>query len=104
MTFDEHIKAIREEYHRQSDNAIKLVALQRVLRRDHGLDASWDGLRHSWNIELTPGAIAVRDERCKLEADLMAENASLRRLVRDMYAPPLQPTKSVRELGIEVDG
>jgi len=44
------------------------------LRRDWGIDASWDGLRRFWSIGLTEDGCLMRDRACKAEA----ENAKLR--------------------------
>ena len=50
-----------------------------LLRNDCDIEASWDGLRHFWSIELTEDGCLMRDRACKAEA----ENVKLRELVRD---------------------
>ena len=52
-----------------------------LLRVDCDIEASWDGLRKFWSIELTKGGVLMRDRACKAEA----ENAKLLELVRDMW-------------------
>lgn len=47
-----------------------------ILRNDCDIEASWDGLRRFWSIELTEGGCLMRDRACKAEA----ENAKLREL------------------------
>ena len=76
--FDNHINAIIDEHNRAVARSAQLTLLQKVLYKDHGLSATWDGLRHFWDIELTPDAVSARDEQCKSEASLVAENAKLR--------------------------
>ena len=49
--------------------------LVRLLRDEHGIDASWDGLRGFWTVQLTDAGCAMRDRA-------EAENAKLRELVR----------------------
>ena len=48
-----------------------------LLRNDCDIEASWDGLRRFWSIELTENGCLMRDRACKAEA----ENAKLRELV-----------------------
>ena len=52
-----------------------------LLRNDCDIEASWDGLRHFWSIELTEDGCLMRDRACKAEA----ENAKLQELCADMY-------------------
>lgn len=52
----------------------RMDRLLTLLRDDCGIDASWDGLRKFWSIELTEGGRLMRDRACKAEA----ENAKLR--------------------------
>ena len=106
-----------------AENAMLREQMERLvtlLRNDCDIDASWDGLRRFWSIELTEGGCLMRDRACKAEAenarlramrDTWAENdARLRELVRDMYemAYPEYPSAfdatfadRLRELGVE---
>lgn len=59
----------------------RMELLTTSLRNDYGIDASWDGLRRLWTIELTEDGCLMRDRACKAEA----ENAKLRELVRDIW-------------------
>lgn len=52
-----------------------------LLRNDCDIEASWDGLRHFWSIELTDDGCLMRDRACKAEAD----NAKLRELLQDYH-------------------
>ena len=52
-----------------------------LLRNDCDIEASWDGLRHFWSIELTDDGCLMRDRACKAEA----ENAKLRELLQDYH-------------------
>ena len=58
----------------------QMERLVTLLRVDCDIDASWDGLRRFWSIELTEGGCLMRDRACKAEV----ENAKLRELVRNM--------------------
>lgn len=84
-----------------------------LLRNDCDIEASWDGLRRFWSIELTEGGCLMRDRACKAEA----ENAKLREYAAKawslfirhgaVHACDLSEVDAVRdglrELGIEVD-
>ena len=59
----------------------RMELLTTSLRNDYGIDASWDGLRRLWTIELTEDGCLMRDRACKAEA----ENAKLRELVQDLH-------------------
>ena len=93
----------------------QMERLVTLLRVDCDIEASWDGLRKFWSIELTDGGCLMRDRVCKGEA----ENAKLRELVEDMLScieiraafgrPPTDEmyetfAQRARELGMEVDG
>lgn len=96
-----------------SDNAKLREQMKRLitlLRNDYDIDASWDGLRKLWSIELTEGGCLMRDRACKAED----ENAKLRKLVCMMFsvagvaeyaneAEWQTITRYLRELGIEVE-
>lgn len=88
----------------------RLVAL---LLTDYNLDATWDGLRQVWHIELTGDGYVLRDKACEVEA----ENAKLKdvakRMLRSlecgdqnsglMYWPSFSYRQELRKLGVEVD-
>lgn len=96
----------------------QMERLVTLLRNDCDIEASWDGLRRFWSIELTEDGCLMRDRACKAEA----ENAKLRELVngldhcttwanedgKDCWSCPLWHEKDCtaedieRELGIEV--
>ena len=91
---DEHLEHERVK----AENAALREQMERLvtlLRNDCDIDASWDGLRRFWSIELTEDGCLMRDRACKAEAenawlramrDTWAENdAKLRELVRDMW-------------------
>lgn len=97
----------------------QMERLVTLLRVDCDIDASWDGLRRFWSIELTESGCLMRDRACKAET----ENAKLRELVRiagtycvnglcgmddgcPLYLgkPYCALHDRMRELGIEVDG
>lgn len=68
-------------YRPETENAKLREQMERLvtlLRVDCDIEASWDGLRKFWSIELTEGGCLMRDRACKIEA----ENAKLRELVR----------------------
>ena len=67
-------KAVRAENAKLREQMERLVTL---LRNDCDIEASWDGLRRFWSIELTEDGCLMRDRACKAEA----ENAKLRELV-----------------------
>ena len=83
----------------------QMERLVTLLRNDCDIDASWDGLRRFWSIELTEDGCLMRDRACKAEAD----NAKLRELVRELYEDQCDECDRWRyrdrlsELGIEVD-
>lgn len=95
----------------QAENAKLREQMERLvtlLRVDCDIDASWDGLRRFWSIELTESGCMMRDRVCKAEA----ENAELRELVRELYEMAWLEYPSafereflgrLRELGIEVN-
>lgn len=67
----------------QAENAKLREQMERLvtlLRVDCDIDASWDGLRRFWSIELTESGCLMRDRACKAEA----ESAKLRELVRHL--------------------
>ena len=81
-----------------------------ILASEWGIDASWDGLRRFWCVELNDEGVRKRDE-------LHAENVKLRELVEDMldcmeirmaFGRPLTPemhegfAQRAGELGIDV--
>lgn len=81
-----------------------------ILASEWGIDASWDGLRRFWCVELNDEGVRKRDE-------LHFENAELRELVRAMatrlaYADRVvdggvfdaRLRREVAKLGVEVDG
>ena len=79
-----------------------------LLRNDCDIEASWDGLRHFWSIELTDDGCLMRDRACKAEA----ENAKLRELCASLYefamseypdGTELNFADRMRELGAEVN-
>jgi len=72
------IEGLEDENTRLREQMERLVTL---LRNDCDIDASWDGLRRFWSIELTEGGCLMRDRACKAEA----ENASLRELLAELY-------------------
>lgn len=93
----------------------QMERLVTILRVDCDIEASWDGLRKFWSIELTDGGCLMRDRVCKGEA----ENAKLRELVADMWNYITEPVGKrnnlkerlarlddigdrIRELGVEV--
>ena len=59
----------------------QMERLVTLLRVDCDIEASWDGLRKFWSIELTDGGCLMRDRVCKGEA----KNAKLRELVRGLH-------------------
>ena len=70
-------------YVQESENAKLREQMERLvtlLRVDCDIDASWDGLRRFWSIELTESGCLMRDRACKAEA----ENDKLRELVRHL--------------------
>lgn len=75
---DEHVDHIEAE---NAELRERMELLTAILRNDCDIDASWDGLRLFWSIELTESGCLMRDRACKAEA----ENAKLRKLVRDMW-------------------
>lgn len=83
----------------------QMERLVTLLRNDCDIDASWDGLRRFWSIELTEDGCLMRDRACKVEA----ENAKLRELVRDMwrdrdalsYGAAIPTLERMRELGVD---
>ena len=97
--------ALEAENAKLREQIERLVTLLRV---DCDIDASWDGLRRFWSIELTESGCLMRDRACKAEA----ENAKLRELVKDAlinlsawmgYGHPEWMIEAASELGIEVD-
>ena len=108
-------KAVRAENAKLLEQMERLVTL---LRNDCDIEASWDGMRRFWSIDLTEDGCLMRDRACKAEA----ENAKLRELVdgldhcttwanedgKDCWSCPLWHEKDCtaedieRELGIEV--
>lgn len=88
----------------EAENAKLREQMERLitlLRVDHDIDASWDGLRHFWTIGLTENGCLMRDRAFRAEAEnkklreqgerlfdktleLGAENAKLRELARDL--------------------
>lgn len=91
----------------------QMERLVTLLRVDCDIDASWDGLRRFWSIELTESECLMRDRACKAET----ENVKLRELVRHLrectrhnvcvlckYADDACDFDyDMRKLGIEVD-
>lgn len=78
MTEQEANERLMNENAKLREQTERLVTL---LRNDCDIEASWDGLRHFWSIELTEDGCLMRDRACKAEA----ENAKLRELVRDAW-------------------
>lgn len=83
--FMKHNKVLRERIKELAAENAKLLEqtelLITLLRNDCDIEASWDGLRHFWSIELTDDGCLMRDRACKAEA----ENAKLTKLARWMY-------------------
>ena len=73
------IEGLQAERQELSDRLDRLVAL---LAREHNIDASWDGLRHYWTIQLTEEGRRARDETF----DTKRENADMRNLLRKLWA------------------
>ena len=71
---DIEIERLRDENAKLREQTELLVTL---LRNDCDIEASWDGLRHFWSIELTDDGCLMRDRACKAEA----ESAKLRELM-----------------------
>ena len=101
----ENARMIMGENAKLREQMERLVTLLRV---DCDIDASWDGLRRFWSIELTESGCLMRDRACRAEA----ENAKLRGLVGDMCEWAYVDSQCdlqgefadrMRELGIEVD-
>ena len=92
----------------------QMERLVTLLRVDCDIEASWDGLRKFWSIELTDGGCLMRDRVCMGEA----ENAKLRELCADAWhlftehgavhpcdLPVVDAVRErMRKLGVEVDG
>ena len=96
--------------------------LIRILGRDWGIEASWDGLRKFWYVGLNEKGVAERDEREAVRMahvetinELEAENAKLRGLLTEAVGVAVDYYRGVgvwsdiegiademRELGIEV--
>jgi hypothetical protein len=72
-----HICDLEAENAKLREQMERLVTLLRV---DCDIDASWDGLRRFWNIELTESGCLMRDRVCKAEA----ENAKLREYLNEL--------------------
>lgn len=96
---------LRDDLQRANTENAKLreqmERLVTLLRVDHDIDASWDGLRRFWSIGLTEDGCLMRDRACKAEA----ENAKLRELVDYMtpialYGASEQERDRMRELGV----
>ena len=89
-----------------------------LLRNDCDIDASWDGLRGFWSIELTEDGCLMRDRACKAEAENAKLRELLQRLLTEYRYMRIRPRRvylqheermraieeEMRELGIEVDG
>ena len=101
-----YIEAERAVCDLEAENAELREQMERLialLRNDCDIDASWDGLRRFWSIELTEGGCLMRDRACKAEA----ENAKLRELLDfalpiAMYAASTEEGDRIRELMREV--
>ena len=112
----QNVQALRLENAKlRLDNAKlrkRMELLTTILHNDFDIDASWDGLRLFWSIELTDGGCLMRDRACKAEA----ENDKLRKAARDAWLlfvrfgavhpynlPEVDRVReSLQELGIEV--
>lgn len=71
-----YINKVAEAHERESAKLREQIELlTTILRNDCDIDASWDGLRRFWSIELTESGCLMRDRACKAEA----ENAKLRK-------------------------
>lgn len=106
----DYVRKLMDENAELREQLERLVTL---LRNDCDIDASWDGLRRFWCIQLTENGCLMRDRACKAEA----ENERLRELVRDMWNEGMCECGSrgkcarceydypdrMRELGVEVD-
>ena len=107
-----NVVSLQEALEQNAKLREQMERLVTLLRVDCDIEASWDGLRKFWSIELTEGGCLMRDRVCKGEA----ENAKLRELVRlllwgiDNDIPPYEEliwsqkvNTLTRELGVEVD-
>ena len=84
-----------------------------LLLTDYNLDASWDGLRKVWHIELTGDGCTLRDRACKAEAENEKLGEVALRMLRSlewgdrnsgsMYWPSFSYRRELRKLGIKVD-
>ena len=80
-TYCEAEQELRELHAENAKLREQMERLVTLLRVDCDIDASWDGLRRFWSIELTESGCLMRDRACRAEA----ENAKLRELVRELY-------------------
>lgn len=70
-----------------------------LLRNDCDIEASWDGLRRFWSIELTEDGCLMRDRACKAEAEnvKMREYIERKKVLQD-YARLFDDNAKLREL------
>lgn len=70
MTREERTHEILYSCDSREELAERIAAFEELveaLRRDWGIEASWDGLRHFWYVGLTEEGVRKRDE-AELEA------------------------------------
>lgn len=115
MTAIERLRALLDE---RGVEWTRTESLLRILRDEWRIDAGWDGLRHFWYVGLTDEGVRERDEfeaenerlrDCLTASEeeakvVLAENAKLRELVRDMYGYAVNREMELCNACTEADG
>ena len=111
--YADQARSLEAENENMSESIKHFELLLEILRNDCDIDASWDGLRKFWNIQLTDGGVLMRDRA----NDAEAENSKLRELLKSArncidyggckscygMCGGCTLDSAMRELGIEVD-
>lgn len=93
--FADEVKALEAENAKLRDERARYEDLVRILDREWGIEASWDGLRKFWYVGLTENGMKERDA-LKAENEKLKKRLAQYELFREVVGDPAHEFASLR--------